>query len=64
MISRVEHLRMRAADILDERQERAVIAIGETVPDVTMKTFQGEELSIGGLVSEEPLLLTFMRASW
>ncbi len=64
MISRNEYLKSLAIDVLDERVERAVIALGQIVPDANMTTFQGDQLSIQKLVKEESLMLAFMRASW
>ncbi len=64
MISTTDYLRERAIDILTERAERRVVGLAEIVPNVTMTTFGGEKISIKELVSEKPLLLTFMRASW
>lgn len=64
MISKTEHLRGRALEILTEWAERKVIAMGEIVPDVTLTTFHNRTLTVKQLVSGKPLLLTFMRASW
>lgn len=64
MISATDYLRERAIDILTERAERRVVGLAEIVPNVTMTTFAGEKISVKELVSEKPLLLTFMRASW
>ena len=64
MISRTEHLKLRAVDILNERIERRITPAGAHLPDVTVKTFVGRTLSISSFYREKPLLLAFMRASW
>ncbi|MEM0965336.1 MAG: peroxiredoxin-like family protein [Verrucomicrobiota bacterium] len=64
MITKTEHLKLRAIEVLNERIERKIIPVGEKLPAVTVKTFAGEDLLLKKFFSEKPLLLAFMRASW
>ena len=64
MISLQEHLKIRAIDILDERIERKIMPLGESLPDQVVTTFSGKKYSILDLTKDKPLLLCFMRASW
>ncbi|MEM9479460.1 MAG: peroxiredoxin-like family protein [Verrucomicrobiota bacterium] len=64
MISKTEHLKLRAVDVLNNRIERRIVPVGDRLPDVTVQTFDGRELPISSYHSKKPLLLGFMRASW
>ena len=64
MMSKTEHLKLRAVDVLNERIERRIIPAGDVLPDVTVTTFDARELPISNFYHEKPLLLAFMRASW
>ncbi len=64
MISKTEHLKLRAVDVLNERIERRVTPVGDVLPDVTVTTFEGRQLPIRDFYRDKPLLLSFMRASW
>lgn len=64
MISRIEYLKLRAVDVLNERIERRITPVGEILPDVTVTTFDGRQDPISSFFREKPLLLSFMRASW
>ncbi len=64
MISRTEHLKLRAIDVLNERIERRITPAGNCLPDVTVRTFDGCALPISRFFRQKPLLLAFMRASW
>ncbi len=64
MITKNEHLKLRAVEVLNERIERKITPVGNVLPDVTVKTFDGRELAISEFYREKPLLLGFMRASW
>lgn len=64
MLTKQEHLKLRAVDVLDERIERQIIPVGEYLPDTTLLTFAGEKLPVKQFYSQKPLLLAFMRASW
>lgn len=46
MISKTEHLKLRAVDVLNNRIERSIVPVGDRLPDMTVKTFAGQELSI------------------
>ncbi|MEM8952925.1 MAG: peroxiredoxin-like family protein [Verrucomicrobiota bacterium] len=64
MLSKIEHLKIRAVDVLDERIERRITPVGDLMPNVSVTTFDGRQLPIGNFYQDNPLLLTFMRASW
>lgn len=64
MIPKIEHLKLRAIDVLDNRIERRIIPVGDSLPDITVRTFAGDERPIRTFYRERPLLLGFMRASW
>ena len=64
MLTKNEHLKLRAIDVLDERIERRIMPVGELLPKVTIKTFAGDELPISDFHRDRPLLIAFMRASW
>ena len=64
MISKIEHLKLRAVEVLDERIERKITPVGDLLPDVEVKSFAGKKFRISELYQEKPLLLSFMRASW
>ena len=63
-ISTTEHMKQRAIEVLDEKIERRIIPCGDILPDVSVKSFEGETFPISKLYSEKPLLLIFLRASW
>lgn len=64
MLSKTEHLKLRAIEVLNERIERKIIPVGNILPNVTVRTFDGRELQISEFYQTKPLLLAFMRASW
>ena len=64
MLTKNEHLKLCAVEILNERIERKIIPAGSYLPDVTVKTFDGQEHSISRFYATKLLLLAFMRASW
>lgn len=64
MITKNEHLKLRAIDVLNERVERNIIPVGEVLPEQTVTNFDGSELQLKSLYKQKPLLLAFMRASW
>ena len=64
MISKTEHLKLRAVEVLNNRIERKIAPVGDRLPEMMVKTFEGQELPISSFYSEKPLLLGFMRASW
>ncbi len=64
MISKTEHLKLRAIDILNERIERKITPVGSLLPNVEVETFDRQKLPLKELYREKPLLLAFMRASW
>lgn len=64
MLSKTEHLKIRAVQVLDERIERKITPVGNPLPDATVTTFDGRELPIKNFYKEKPMLLAFMRASW
>ncbi|MEM9238103.1 MAG: redoxin domain-containing protein [Verrucomicrobiota bacterium] len=64
MISKTEHLKLRAIDVLNERIERRITPVGDPLPEVTLTTFDGREMPVGELFRDQPLLIAFMRASW
>ena len=64
MIPKVEHLKLRAVEVLNNRIERNILPVGDRLPEVMVKTFDGRELLISSFYREKPLLLCFMRASW
>ena len=64
MLTKTEHLKLRAIEVLNERIERTVIPVGEVLPEVDVQTFSGEVLPLKQFYTEKPLLLSFMRASW
>ena len=40
------------------------LAIGDTVPDVSVRSFSGESLSLSEITSEKPTMLIFYRGGW
>ena len=64
MISKPEYLKLRAVEILNDRIERKITALGERLPDMMLSSFEGEKIPVSSLYQEKPLLLGFMRASW
>ncbi|CAM3594270.1 peroxiredoxin-like family protein [Parendozoicomonas haliclonae] len=64
MLSKREHLKLRAVEILDEYIERQITPVGTLLPEATLTTFTGERVSVKNLYRQKPLLLAFMRASW
>ncbi|MEM7147315.1 MAG: peroxiredoxin-like family protein [Verrucomicrobiota bacterium] len=64
MLSNIEHLKIRAVEVLDERIERKITPVGNPLPDATVTTFDGRQLPIKDFYKEKPMLLAFMRASW
>lgn len=55
MLTKQEHLKLRAVDVLDERIERQIISVGEYLPDTTLLTFAGEKLPAKQLYSQKSL---------
>jgi len=64
MISKNDHLKLRAVDVLNNRIERQIAPVGDRLPDATLTTFEGKSIAIRDFYKEKPLLLGFMRASW
>lgn len=50
------------AEALTPRPEP--IGLGDTVPDVTLRTIDGEELKLRELLAEQPAVLVFYRGGW
>jgi hypothetical protein len=64
MITKVEYLKRRAVEILEERIERRIIPVGDVLPDIKLTTFQGQNVDISKFYSDKPLLLMFFGGSW
>lgn len=64
MLTKTEHLKLRAVVVLNERIERKIIPVGDCLPDDTLTTFDHRNIPVRDFYREKPLLLTFMRASW
>lgn len=64
MLTKTEHLKLRAIDVLNERIERRITPVGDQLPDVSVTTFGGETIRLNELYADKPLLIAFMRASW
>lgn len=64
-ISKDQHLKLRAVDILDQKIERRIYPAGEYLPDIDVTTFDGVTTKISDYYkNKKPLLLVFLRASW
>ena len=64
MLTKQEHLKIRAVDVLTERIERRITPVGSLLPDADVTTFEGKTTSIRDYYQDKPLLLVFLRASW
>jgi len=64
MITKQEHLKLRAIEILNEKIERKITPVGEFLPSEEVTTFDNKKFNINELYKDKPLLLVFMRASW
>lgn len=64
MLTKTEHLKLRAVDVLTERIERRILPVGDILPDADVTTFGGQTLPIRSFYNDKPLLLVFLRASW
>ena len=64
MLTKIEHMKLRAIDVLTEKIERRIIPAGDLLPDASVTTFEGETVPISRFYQDKPLLLVFLRASW
>lgn len=64
MISKNEFLKQKAVEILKDRVENRIISLGEIAPNVKVKTFSNETISLFDLLKNNHLILSFMRGSW
>lgn len=64
MISRKDFMKQKAVDILTDRVESRMVTLGSIAPNITMKTFSGNNIKLYDLLQENHLVLSFMRGSW
>lgn len=53
-----------APALLDPAKDAPGLRIGDTAPDFTLKTPDGREVSLGALLKEGPVVVTFYRGGW
>ena len=61
VLSKQEHLKLRALQVLDERIERKILPCGDKLPEAKVTTFEGKTFSISDMYKDKPLLLIFLR---